>query len=172
MAILHGSWLLQKQGSCLFVWGETWRSSVGLSESSTEIPNHPLAMTPEELIAWVSLQNPAVAKLFPRGVAKTPRKGTSIAKLDNNQLPSIQGIALPTHQDKTLLYPVHSAADVLDTNLLYPWQVEGFCFSPLEAMKLLTALPLGIEENSYLGGDLRFWAQVARWSWDVMANNH
>lgn len=178
MAILHGSWLLQKQGSCLFIWGETWRSSVGLSESLTALPNHPLAMTPEELIAWVSLQNSEIAKLLPASLAvvanKRPRKGTSAQKLDvsNHRVSSAQIVALPTYIDNNLLYPVHSVAIELENNksyLLYPWQVEGFCFSPLEAMKLLTSLPLGIEENSYLGGDLRFWAQVARWSWDVMS---
>ncbi len=177
MAILHGSWLLQKQGSCFFIWGETWRSSVGLSDL-TALPNHPLAMTPEELIAWVSLQNSEVAKLLPASLAavanKRPRKGTSAQKLDvsNNRIPAAQIIALPTYIDNNLLYPVHSVAIELENNksyLLYPWQVEGFCFSPLEAMKFLTSLPLGIEENSYLGGDLRFWAQVARWSWDVMS---
>ncbi len=175
MAILHGSWLLQKQGSCLFIWGETWRSFVGLSDV-TGLLNHPLAMTLEELTAWLSLQNSEVAKLlpsFPTAVAKRPRKGISAQKLDVNtsQVGSSQVIALPTYIDKTL-YPVHSVAIELETNksyLLYPWRVEGFCFSPLEAMKLLTSLPLSMEENSYVGGDLRFWAQVARWSWDVMS---
>jgi SNF2 family DNA or RNA helicase len=181
MAILHGSWLLQKQGSCLFVWGENWRSSVGLSEILTDLPHHPLAMTPEELSAWVTLQNAEIAKLLPISSGavvanKRPRKGMSEQKIDasNNRVPSAQVIALPTCIDKNLLYPLHSVTLELENNksyLLYPWQVQGFCFSPLEAMKLLTSLPLGIEENSYLGGDLRFWAQVARWSWDVMSRN-
>ncbi len=178
MAILHGSWLLQKQGSRLFIWGETWRSSVGLPESLTALPNHPLAMALGELIDWLSLQNSEVAKLLPASggavANKPPRKGTNEQKLDvsSSRVPSAQVIALPTCIDKNLLYPVHSVALKLDHDksfLLYPWQVEGFCFSPLEAMKLLTSLPLSIEENSYLGGDLRFWAQVARWSWDVMS---
>ncbi|MBW4665164.1 MAG: DEAD/DEAH box helicase [Chroococcus sp. CMT-3BRIN-NPC107] len=178
MAILHGSWLLQKQGSCLFIWGETWRSAVGLSENLSALPHHPLSMTPEELIAWVSLQNPKIAKLLPTSsptaTSKRPRTGTSTQKLDisNQRVPSIQAIALPTYIDKNLLYPLHSVAIELETDkdyVLSPWQVEGFCFSPLEAITLLTSLPLGIEENSYMGGDLRFWAQVARWSWDVMS---
>ena len=179
MAILHGSWLLKKQGSCFFIWGETWRSFVGLSESLTALSSHPLAMTPEDLIAWVSLQNSEVAKLLPTASSATvankrPRKGTIAQKLEvnNHRVASSQVIALPTRSEQNLLYPVHSVAIELDSDesyLLYPWQVEGFCFSPLEAMKLLNSLPLGIEENSYLGGDLRFWAQVARWSWDVMS---
>lgn len=177
MAILHGSWLLKKQGSCFFIWGETWRSFAGLSESLTELPKHPLAMTPEDLTAWVSLQNAEVAKLLLSSsgtvvASKRPRKGTTTQTESNRRERYNQAIALPTSVDKNLLYPVHSVAIELETDksyLLYPWQVEGFCFSPLEAMKLLTSLPLGIEENSYLGGDLRFWAQIARWSWDVMS---
>ena len=181
MAILHGSWLLQKQGSCLFVWGETWRSSVGLLASLTDLPHHPLAMSPQELSAWISAQNSEIAKLLftPTDAVvanKRSRKGTSVNKLEvsNRGLTSAQIIALPTVVEQNLLYPVHSVAVELESDksyLLYPWRVEGFCFSPLEAMKLLSSLPLGIEENSYLGGDLRFWAQVARWSWDVMSRN-
>ena len=178
MAILHGSWLLKKQGGCFFIWGETWRSFAGSPESLTELPSHPLAMTPQDLTAWVSLQNSEVAKLLlaSSGTAvasKRPRKGTATqTEVSNNREPFSQAIALPTSVDKNLLYPVHSVALEVETDksyLLYPWQVKGFCFSPLEAMKLLNSLPLGIEENSYLGGDLRFWAQVARWSWDVMS---
>ncbi len=112
MAILHGSWLLKKQDSCFFIWGETWRSFVGLSESLTALPSHPLAMTPEDLIAWVSLQNSEVAKLLPTASGATvankrPHKGTIAQKLEvsNHRVASSQVIALPTQLlvDKGLL---------------------------------------------------------------------
>ncbi|MBD0264512.1 MAG: hypothetical protein ICV78_17830, partial [Tolypothrix sp. Co-bin9] len=55
MAILHGSWLLQNQGGCLFVWGEAWRSfDVNLSLSATDIPPHPLAIDAMELVEWLN----------------------------------------------------------------------------------------------------------------------
>jgi hypothetical protein len=40
-------------------------------------------------------------------------------------------------------------------------------------MKFLTSLPLGAanEENAFLGGDLRFWSQIARWSLDLLSRS-
>ncbi len=183
MAILHGSWLLQQQGSCLFIWGETWKSQAGLSANLLEVADHPLAMTPDELRVWLSSQNPTIASLLsvssPEVVATTGRTrkgGASPAQTNKiiNKAPSTQVIALPTYFDETLMYPVHSVSLELEntkSHLLQPWRVEGFCLSQLEAMKLLISLPLGVEENSYLGGDLRFWSQIARWSLDLMSRS-
>jgi len=58
MAILHGSWLVQNQGGCLFIWGETWRS-LETSESPclADVPAHPLAMPPTELVEWLRAQS-------------------------------------------------------------------------------------------------------------------
>jgi len=182
MAILHGSWLLQQQGSCLFIWGETWRSQAGFSANLLEVADHPLAMTPDELRAWLSSQNPTIANLLSVSspdvatTGRTRKSGASPAQTNKivNKASSAQVIALPTYFDETLMYPVHSVSLELEntkSHLLQPWRVEGFCLSQLEAMKLLISLPLGIEENSYLGGDLRFWSQIARWSLDLMSRS-
>ncbi|HEY9599080.1 MAG TPA: DEAD/DEAH box helicase, partial [Cyanophyceae cyanobacterium] len=50
------------------------------------------------------------------------------------------------------------------------WNVEGFCLEPLDALHFLQSLPLGSfkTSDSYVGGDLRFWSQVARWSLDLL----
>ncbi|MHC5832128.1 MAG: hypothetical protein ACYT04_93155, partial [Nostoc sp.] len=39
------------------------------------------------------------------------------------------------------------------------------------AVKFLTAVPLNATngEDAFLGGDLRFWSQVARWSLDLLS---
>mgnify|MGYP001800892798 FL=1 len=52
MAILHGSWLLQGQSSCFFMWGETWRSinSDSVQDELTQVQPHPFGMTPLELL--------------------------------------------------------------------------------------------------------------------------
>jgi SNF2 family DNA or RNA helicase len=71
------------------------------------------------------------------------------------------------------IVPLHSAALADGEFWLYPWQVQGVCLPPLEAMKLLNSLPLasvGVEE-SFVGGDLRFWSHVARWSLDLLARS-
>ena len=80
MAILHGSWVQQQQDSCLFIWGETWRSQAGFSANLLEVSAHPLAMTPDELRTWLSSQNPAIANLLAvssRAIATAARTGAS-----------------------------------------------------------------------------------------------
>lgn len=190
MAILHGSWILHNQDSYLFVWGETWRSMSTPSESSlTDVPAHPLAMTPAELVEWLHSQNLAIAKLLPLSAdahqsAVHTRIGAPHTSTQEDystqKARQSQVIALPTYisdgkaaPGAAAIYPVHSATISSDDSSVYlqPWQVEGFCLNPLEAMKFLNSLPLGSAEgeNGYLGGALRFWSQIARWSLDLLS---
>lgn len=166
MAILHGSWLLQNQGSCLFVWGETWRSLSATSVSPlADVPVHPLAMTTAELIEWWRSHLVTTQSLLPAESTSVParrtRKGGNAPDAD---LPThFQVIALPTQiaengeAGMASMYPVHSAtlpSETELTHLLQPWRIEGFCLEPLTAIKFLTSLPLGNtnEESAFLGG--------------------
>jgi len=56
MAILHGSWLVQNQGGCLFIWRDL---PLETSESPclADVPAHPLAMPPTELVEWLRAQS-------------------------------------------------------------------------------------------------------------------
>ncbi|MBK1987373.1 DEAD/DEAH box helicase [Sphaerospermopsis aphanizomenoides BCCUSP55] len=189
MAILHGVWLNKKQDNsenCLFIWGETWRTSQINLEFITlaEIPINPLAMTPKELSEWLTVNNLAISNyiqdlqnLQTSSVSFTPVKGRKTAPKTEQTLPKqSQIIALPTsfiEQDKAIS-PVHSASLNIDSNspqYLQPWKIEGFCLQPNAAIKLLTALPLSSTDgqNAFLGGDLRFWVQIARWSLDLIS---
>ncbi|MEC4853543.1 MAG: DEAD/DEAH box helicase, partial [Jaaginema sp. PMC 1079.18] len=51
------------------------------------------------------------------------------------------------------------------------WQVPGASLDALSTAQFLQSLPLGTlqAEATYLGADLRFWAQVYRWSLDLVA---
>src|SRR4028118_1789681 len=55
MAILHGSWLLENENSCLFIWGETWRKvgAINTLESGINLL-HPLAMTEAEFKTFLN----------------------------------------------------------------------------------------------------------------------
>ena len=66
MAIIHGNWLIQPQGSYLFLWGENWRSLLATSEapSLVDVHKYPLAMTQDEVGEWFSLQK-AITKSLP-----------------------------------------------------------------------------------------------------------
>ncbi|MFN6570032.1 DEAD/DEAH box helicase [Dendronalium sp. ChiSLP03b] len=185
MAILHASWLLKNQNSCLFIWGESWRSSrVNFDVSaSRDIPLNPLAMTPVELCEWLHLQKITIPNFTPESqvaVAATgrTRKGVSVTKIS---LPThSQIIALPTYflenseEGIISISPVHSASlglEIDSPQYLQSWQVEGFCLNSSEAIKFLTSIPLNAAdgEDAFLGGDLRFWSQVARWSLDLIS---
>lgn len=191
MAILHSSWLIKDRGSCLFVWGETWRSlSVNYEFASrTQVADHPLAMKSDELGEWLRSSNLEIATLILNQQVSVPagrtRKGANNAK---SSLPSDRAIiALPTYtlenskEPMATMYPVHSATlplenaanDAAKSYFLQPWRVEGFCLEPLEAIKFLRSLPLGTNdtENATIGGDLRFWSQVARWSLDLLSRS-
>jgi hypothetical protein len=94
MAILHGSWLLDNEKSCLFIWGETWRKvgAIHTIESGINLP-HPLAMTEAEFKTFLnSLQQsgklnwqlPETAETPPEKSKKTRR---SRPKLKTQKLP-------------------------------------------------------------------------------------
>ncbi|MEH2433663.1 MAG: DEAD/DEAH box helicase [Nostoc sp.] len=192
MAILHCNWLLKNQNGCLFIWGETWRSPRVNFEpnGSGDIPLHPLAMTSVELNEWLRSQNmaitnfiqqPQVAMLAASKAIATTGRTRKAATSTEISLPTYsQIIALPTYipegsnEETTAIFPVHSASLGIDTNspqYLQPWRVEGFCLNPSEAVKFLAAVPLNAAngEDAFLGGDLRFWSQVARWSLDLIS---
>ncbi|MBW4631268.1 MAG: DEAD/DEAH box helicase [Iphinoe sp. HA4291-MV1] len=189
MSLLHGSWLIKSQG-CLFVWGETWRTLGTNSSKSTsnDVPLHPLAMTPLELVEWLHSHNIQIAK-----IPQTKRVATLDAKSLQNgktrKVASAGDVSLPTHSQIVAL-PTHILENTEEgiaeispahsTTLgslnktpqyLHPWLVEGFCLNPEEAIKFLTSLPLSVtnEEDSFLGGDLHFWVQIARWSLDLIS---
>ncbi|MBA3922080.1 MAG: DEAD/DEAH box helicase, partial [Nostocaceae cyanobacterium] len=164
MAILHGSWLQKPSGGCLFIWGETWRSLLGNHSLLTEeVLVHPLAMTPVELNELLRAKS-----LLPH--SPQSRTGSKSSLPTHSQI-----IALPTSiSDALQMYPLHSATTEATTTQLYlqPWRVDGFYLDATEAMKFLSSLPLSTDENSensFIGGDLRFWLQLARWSFDLLA---
>ncbi|MFN6561531.1 MAG: DEAD/DEAH box helicase [Nostoc sp. ChiSLP01] len=183
MAILHGNWLLKNQNGGLFIWGETWRSPrVNLaSNESEEIPLHPLAMTSVELTESLRSQNMPIANFIQQPQVATTnrtRKATSNTEI---ALPTYsQIIALPTYipentgKETAGIFPVHSASFELEADspqYLQPWRVEGFYLTPNQAVKFLAAIPLNATkgEDAFLGPDLRFWSQVARWSLDLIS---
>ena len=193
MAILHGSWLLQGQGSCFFVWGETWRSrsSDSSQDELIQVQPHHGAMTPLELLELLHSRNITIPSAWGQALsgnssARSRKKSKAATTFEPINLPSESiVIALPTHippeekkkkKKKNIdsIYPLHSGTFAEETpkaEYLYPWEVEGFCLTSSDAVNFLTSLPMNIanDEQAFIGGDLRFWSQVARWSLDLVA---
>ncbi|MBD2461642.1 DEAD/DEAH box helicase [Oscillatoria sp. FACHB-1407] len=143
-------------------------------------------------IADVSLEPPepdskAGAKRGKRKATATVETATIPVVTDTGRWQTV-AIALPTYQvatetEATVAIPQHSgaatssASDDADTPTTSPtlqsWLVTGIVLTPLEAIQFLNSLPLSSmgEEESFLGGDLRFWSHVARWSLDLLARS-
>lgn len=164
-------------------------------------PLHPYAMSRLELMEFLNelqqtghlrlpaLQtlantvNPAAAKRSRKGsrstsVAPVPSCLTSPTSLSWHQhtlaVPSFVAEGEFESGDRLVILPQLSAAPETQESLfLHPWQVEGLRLPVGEAIQFLNSLPLGAvkTEESFLGGDLRFWSHVARWSLDLLARS-
>src|SRR4028119_208048 len=177
MAILHGSWIPRERGGRLFVWGETWRTRTSLeSPSSNGVSSHPFAMTQAELTSFLRSHSLSIGQFLEASGGS--RQGSRSGERENKQHKwQTQVLALPTQTSSTneSAYPVLSVKMPLGGTDAPPlelqlWQVEGFSLEPLEAVKFLQALPLGSfkASDAYVGGELRFWSQVCRWSLDLL----
>jgi SNF2 family DNA or RNA helicase len=81
--------------------------------------------------------------------------------------------AIPQHS-AAVINPISAEADTpAQTPSLQSWLVSGIVLSVSEAIQFLNALPLSSvkSEESFLGGDLRFWSHIARWSLDLLARS-
>jgi hypothetical protein len=147
------------------------------SPSASGASSHPFAMTQQELITLLRSHSLAIGQLLE--ASGSSRQGSRNGGRENQQHKwQAQVLALPTQAESTseAAYPLLSTRNDSDGTETSPvslqlWEVEGFSLEPLEAVKLLQALPLGSFKTSdaYVGGDLRFWSQVMRWSLDLLA---
>lgn len=168
MAVLHGGWLAQttesqkgeSQNGGLFLWGEMWRRLESMP-AVPGVPVHPYAMNQAELLAFLEplgLKLPGLKSEPP----KRGRKGT---------------LTLENWTTRVLAFPIDGEVPQLSATpitewVLYPWKVEGIWLNPSEAFEFLNSLPLGaLGDDSFMGGDLRFWSHGARWALDLLARS-
>lgn len=158
MATLHGSWIQQPQASYFLIWGEMWRTHPSLDLDAPSPGMNPLAMNLEELQALARSQ------------------ALTLPHVESDEETSLHFIALPTPKSRQksgvvpLLSRDLSAADAQGLSLQW-WQVPGVDLDALSTVRFLQGLPLGALQGgaTYLGADLSFWAQVYRWSLDLVA---
>jgi SNF2 family DNA or RNA helicase len=162
MTALHGSWIIE--GGYLFLWGETWRSSNSLKPTQPDdLPaSHPYGMTQDELQRELSSHFENLT-------------------LDDQQIQwQTQTVTLPSQPVKKRtkpqpLLPLLGDQTIPNTKTvsLSPWLVEGYALPRATAIQVLQELPLGLStpQTAFVGADLRFWAQVYRWSLDLIARS-
>ncbi|MEB3358093.1 MAG: DEAD/DEAH box helicase [Synechococcales bacterium] len=170
---------------CFFVWGEVWRRIDPLPHAEATVPAHPFAMKLEELGEFGRSLQASHSLHWPDG--SKPWRSLPVG------LPTY-ALRHPDQPDTVAYLPQHSAAalgediqlnsgeaseefgqngqedqgSTLDCRL---WEIPGWVLMPEEAIAFLQSLPLNISDtqDSFLGGDLRFWCHVARWNLDLLA---
>jgi SNF2 family DNA or RNA helicase len=154
MSIIHGSWIIRDQESYFFVWGEIWRTINDKNLTENKINPHPFAMNFEELQGF----------LEQRKLKLDIKPGQWQTEIIN--IPTLFKV-----RSKTII-PIFSNKNLEVTKYirLANWEVQGLKISPKEAIDFLHRLPLNAVENqdNYLGGDLRFWTHIYRWSLDLL----
>jgi len=171
----------------LFLWGEVWRRISSESEkvesADFTIAAHPYAMTITELVEFgQTLQQKRTLRLPPIVPPATPAaKRTAKSKTPSVTAPVTgvkwceQAIALPSYFTETgTIAPCLSASETTEADIfLHPWFVSGIWLPIADTLTLLNSLPLGSldAQDALLGGDLRFWCHVARWSLDLLARS-
>ncbi|MBD2125620.1 DEAD/DEAH box helicase [Microcoleus sp. ZQ-A2] len=177
MAILQGSWISGGSSGHLFIWGETWRTKTSLGSSSANgALSHPFAMTQAELTSFLRLHHLSIDQFVETSGSSRSGRHQLVQQSQPNKWQA-KVIALPTQTaSQEGAYPLLSTQRLLDNSDDPPlewqlWRVEGFCLESAEAVKLLQALPLGSFQaaDAYVGGSLRFWSQVMRWSLDLLS---
>ncbi|MEA5462945.1 DEAD/DEAH box helicase [Leptothoe sp. PORK10 BA2] len=152
MAILHGSWLPTQQR--FFVWAETWRRLEETLADGWGVADHPYCLTAEEFKAL-----PQPDEQWDLGLLLERFQARWCGHV----------LALPTVFDADgKIYPQLSGQPPSTDPVLHPWQVFGVMLPATIALKFLTGAPLGADA-SLVGGDLRYWSHMARWSLDLMS---
>ena len=163
MSIIHGSWIVQSNQNYFFVWGEAWRSlvNVDLAQNAEGDLLHPFCLSQAELIALFAKHDLAIAEIL--GADRL----TASWHEQFVEIPSIEQGEGATQK----LLPLFAGESVAERqSTLYDWLASGFWLTPAAAIEFLQVISLRSlqADTDYIGGDLRFWCHVYRWSLDLI----
>jgi SNF2 family DNA or RNA helicase len=151
--ILHGSWSAGE----FFVWGESCTPAAGHPGRRPQVPHHPYAAAPDQLLHALS----EIAPLCTWADLASPSRRTIL-------LPSTtQSPLLPSW----LVLDLEAQGETDVEAKLAPWQVEGWALASTSALEFLIALPPGRSSHHRYGNDLRFWALVAKLGLEILASH-
>lgn len=163
MSILHGSWLIKPEQKSLFIWGESWQT-LGKEKfdlDAKDIYDYPfLVNKSEKLVSFLNAHKLDLTSIFSPDIELNERWQSESIVLPTQKRPK-SGTVLPLLSEQT-----QGDNLKLNTVILYPWRVKGFYLDATETVNFLQKLPLG--EEDYLGGDLKFWTHIYRWSLDLI----
>ena len=158
MTLLHATWLFPPEGpgGRLFLWGDTWKA-ISPVQPGCSAPEHPLALTPDEVADWLDdngywseALRPARATLTLPSRTQAARGRRSAGDQPWSGLPLQSGEPIPRQLE------------------WWPWQVEGWALDPAGAAEWLSGLPLA-SGHPDMGDDLRWWTHLQRWALSLIA---
>jgi SNF2 family DNA or RNA helicase len=162
MSTLHGSWIIQPTNSYFFLWSETWRNldkellEALANAESTSL--HPFNLTQLEFQALVKAN-----EILPN--CDREQWQTEIVTLPS------QPIAKKKNLVPVLSEQFNEEVSQNKSLTFQTWRVEGVRLTASQTIPFLKKLPLGSlpSDDFSLGGDLRFWTHIYRWSLDLLA---
>ncbi|AFZ46587.1 SNF2-related protein [Cyanobacterium stanieri PCC 7202] len=163
MSILRGSFIVKNHFKYFFIWSEEWKQ-LGTEKydlQTRDIYNYPFqGKTLDNLFSTLDKYH-----LLTDAIKD---KSLEIKKSSHQELVLFPVQKKPRSKTVVpLLYEQFVAIEnKLSTVILYPWKVEGVKLNFLETISFLQQLPLNNED--YIGSDLRFWSHVYRWSLDLI----
>ncbi|MDJ0729602.1 MAG: DEAD/DEAH box helicase [Crocosphaera sp.] len=158
MTTLHGTWIKNTPEKYFFIWGETWRSlSADLSSEDSSLM-YPFALDQEDIIEQFNLNK-----------IKIEQKKDIEWVVKRFYLPS-KFIGKSKQPIPLLSTELKEGVFEQDNLKLIPWEIEGIKLNIDYTLSILSQLPLGLTNNSEnsIGGDLKFWTHIYRWSLDLL----
>lgn len=174
-------------GGAWFLWGEVWRKPLVPRATIPSPVPLPLALDGQGLTRELQTRHHAQQLYWPEAFAQVghvmtialPTIITDTELLPQHSATVLTDTGLPDPRFSEGVTEGVTTGFIDETEAeagpraasLYPWQVEGYCLTPLQAMQFLQSLPLGLanREADFIGTDVRFWSHVARWGLDLLA---
>jgi len=158
MSLLHATWLFPPEGpgGRLFLWGDTWRVASPL-EPALEAPQHPLALSADEVADWLDDNDYWSEALRPAHATLT--------------LPSRSQAGRGRHAPRPGTWsglPLQAGEPIPKQLEWWPWQVEGWALEPAGAAEWLSGLPLA-GDHPQMADELRWWSHLQRWALSLIA---
>ena len=158
MSLLHATWLFPPEGpgGRLFLWGDTWRVASPV-EPALEAPQHPLALSADEVADWLDDNGYWSEALRPAHATLTRPSRSQAGRGRHGP-----------RQDTWSGLPLQAGEPIPKQLEWWPWQVEGWALDPAGAAEWLSGLPLAAGHPD-MADDLRWWTHLQRWALSLIA---
>jgi superfamily II DNA or RNA helicase len=160
MSLLHATWLFPPEGAGgrLFLWADTWKVASPV-QPTLEAPDHPLALTPDELADWLDDNGYWTEALRPaRATLTLPSRTQAVRGRRSSARSGSAWTGMPIQAGE----PIPKQLE------WWPWQVEGWALDPAGAAEWLSGLPLATG-HAEMADDLRWWTHLQRWALSLIA---